>query len=108
LRKKYQQPLGVSLSVAQAVQQELLEQLAAADEADESYAEHLQSLGDCLQRLKEPHLQIIQDYYFRNETAESISRRLKKTAGSIRMALVRIRTALRECLEREQLRRGVQ
>jgi RNA polymerase sigma-70 factor (ECF subfamily) len=110
LRKKYQQPPGVSLSVAQVVQQELLEQLAAAEEseADESQAEHLQNLRDCLQRLKEPHRQIIQDYYFGNETAESISQRLKKSAGSIRMALVRIRTALRECLEREQLKRGMQ
>lgn len=66
---------------------------AAADEME------LAALEACLRGLSRDGAQLVSAYYFRAETAAEIGRRIGKGEGAVRMALLRVRQALRSCVE---------
>jgi RNA polymerase sigma factor (sigma-70 family) len=55
-------------------------------------------------RLKENHRAIVRLRYFENMKTEEISERVGLTALSVRTILVKIRKALRACVERAEPR----
>jgi RNA polymerase sigma-70 factor (ECF subfamily) len=86
--------------------QEIETSSAGAASATEIDAEaELILLRSCLQKLKPPQRELIQSFYFEDATAESISRDQGRSAGSVRMALLRIRDALAKCIRQQATRR---
>jgi RNA polymerase sigma-70 factor (ECF subfamily) len=61
-------------------------------------------LRSCLQKLKPPQRELVQSFYFEEATAESISRSQGRSAGAVRMSLLRIREALAKCIRKQATR----
>ena len=61
-------------------------------------------LSRCMDRLKENHRTMVRLRYFENMKTEEISKRVGLTALSVRSILVKIRKALRACVERAEPR----
>lgn len=55
----------------------------------------------CLQKLKPIQRELVQSFYFQDATAESISRLQGRSAGAVRMSLLRIREALAKCIRKQ-------
>jgi RNA polymerase sigma-70 factor (ECF subfamily) len=66
-------------------------------EADEE--RELEALQRCLRKLPRESAQLVSAFYFRSESAADIARRLRRGEGAVRMTLLRIRQALRRCVE---------
>jgi RNA polymerase sigma-70 factor (ECF subfamily) len=77
---------------------------AEADSDSTDQDDDLIALRNCLAQLESEHRQLIDSFYFQHKTAESIAADEGKNAGSVRMALLRIRNGLGKCIR--QLRRG--
>lgn len=84
---------------------EHLEAILAADnlqretEASSDMAEELfESLKDCISQLKPNAQDIVNRFYFAEETAEQISADRSVSSSAIRMALLRIRKSLAKCI----------
>lgn len=81
---------------------ELLEsELAIADHGpfrlnDAKY--ELMALRNCLKNLGERPRQIVEDYYFNKQSAESIAADRQQTPAAVRMLLMRVRKRLGECI----------
>lgn len=60
----------------------------------------LAALQDCLGRLPAESAALVSAHYFRAESLADIARRHGKREGALRMTLLRIRQALRECVQR--------
>jgi RNA polymerase sigma-70 factor, ECF subfamily len=58
------------------------------------------ALRACLQQLPPASLQVIKDHYYEGHTAEEIAVRLGRKGGAVRMLLLRLRHALRDCIQR--------
>lgn len=58
-------------------------------------------LRNCLQKLKPPQRDLVQRFYFEEVTAESISQEQGRSAGAVRMSLLRIREALAKCIRKQ-------
>ncbi|MCA9177255.1 MAG: sigma-70 family RNA polymerase sigma factor [Planctomycetales bacterium] len=67
------------------------------DEPDD-HQRMLDALSDCLETLSDPARELVEAFYFHRERAEAIAERTNRKSGSIRMALLRIRNALGECV----------
>ena len=88
----------------------LLQEFAAAEmksgispaptETDQDDLQALHSLQTCLEDLEGRSRDLIERFYFDNEPAERIATSLDRRPGTIRMMLLRIRTSLRQCIER--------
>jgi len=66
-------------------------------------ADKLEQLEKCVEEVKEKdpeRFHLLELRYFQNRSVEAIAEKLKSKEGSIRMALMRLRRALRECVER--------
>lgn len=77
-------------------------QLAEAENEDDAAAEHerrLQALARCLARLPRDTGALLSAYYRQGQTTLAIARRVRRTEGAVRMALMRARQALRACIE---------
>lgn len=61
----------------------------------------LSRLRNCLQKLKPPQRDLVQRFYFDEVTAESISQTQGRSAGAVRMSLLRIREALAKCIRKQ-------
>ncbi len=59
----------------------------------------LQALEGCVSKLGHENLELLSAHYFKAETAASIARRLGRRENAVRMALLRIRQALKTCME---------
>ncbi|MEZ6096208.1 MAG: sigma-70 family RNA polymerase sigma factor [Pirellulaceae bacterium] len=81
--------------------QRLLESIGTQSE-DEVFSD----LQACMEQLDGNKRKLIEEFYFKNRTAESMAKALERSAGSVRMALTRIRMALRSCMERKMKARG--
>ncbi|CAN0379796.1 unnamed protein product [Hapterophycus canaliculatus] len=55
-------------------------------------------LKECIERLAPESKQVIESHYFGGKTLESIARESKRSGGSLRMMLLRIRKALAKCI----------
>jgi RNA polymerase sigma-70 factor (ECF subfamily) len=78
---------------------ELLSQTEAAQRDAPRFATGYEALRTCLQKLSEKSRRLIALKYEQNLTATAISRQLNVTASAVRMALLRIRENLRQCLQ---------
>jgi RNA polymerase sigma-70 factor (ECF subfamily) len=58
----------------------------------------LEALRQCMGRLPQGSAMLIEEHYFQGRTIASLAREGRRSAGSVRMALLRLREALRECI----------
>lgn len=59
------------------------------------------ALEDCIAGLPEMHRQVIDDFYFGQLSAVEIAEAVESTPGAIRTLLMRVRRALRHCVEQK-------
>lgn len=87
----------------------LLERHLGMVERDEPrlpyHEREMEALRECLKRLPPDDAEIVGSYYGRAQTSAAIARRIGKSDAAVRMALMRLRQALRGCVER-RLRPG--
>jgi RNA polymerase sigma-70 factor (ECF subfamily) len=77
-------------------------QAELVDSDEERLAEldrEMTALAACLQKLPPDNAEVIRAHYFRAQSLVSIAQRLGKKESAVRMALLRIRQALRACVE---------
>ena len=63
--------------------------------------EQLAMLGECVDALSPNARELIDAYYFQSQSAQSMSEQLGRSAGSIRMALMRVRQWLAKCVQKK-------
>jgi RNA polymerase sigma factor (sigma-70 family) len=68
----------------------------------------MRQLQACLEQLEARQQSLIRRFYFEDESAESIAAELGRRPGTVRMMLLRIRTALKQCIERRGISGGEQ
>jgi RNA polymerase sigma-70 factor (ECF subfamily) len=75
-------------------------QLAYLDAEDEDArrALELEALERCMRRLPSNGARLIRDYYFRGRSIADLASEQRKNEGAVRMMLLRLREALRECV----------
>jgi RNA polymerase sigma-70 factor, ECF subfamily len=61
----------------------------------------ISALGDCIRRLPPHSAQIVERHYWNGEKTVAIARELGKAEGVVRMTLLRVRQALRRCVEQK-------
>lgn len=59
----------------------------------------LTALRQCLESLREHGGKLVREHYFKGRPAAEIARELGKTEGAVWVALLRIRGALRQCID---------
>lgn len=64
----------------------------------------LAALQDCLRRLAPESRRVVEEHYFERQTLEAIAARQNRSGGSVRMLLLRVRNALRTCLDEKRVR----
>ncbi len=81
---------------------EALLDLAAqnADAAEEQHLADIKALRDCVAELPQPQRRLLARRYVHGEAVQDIARSLSKQANTLSMTLLRLRAALRSCLER--------
>lgn len=82
-----------------AFSNELLEVLADVDSPDESDEELLAALDHCLGKLSETQQELVRERYTPGHSLEDLAARTGRSAGSLRIALQRIREVLRRCID---------
>jgi RNA polymerase sigma-70 factor (ECF subfamily) len=60
----------------------------------------LDALRQCMALLPAGSARLVEQHYFKGQTIASLALELRKSAGSVRMALLRLREGLRECIRR--------
>ena len=58
----------------------------------------LEALRQCMDRLPPGSARLIEEHYFQGKTLASLASEGRRSAGSVRMALLRLREALRDCI----------
>jgi RNA polymerase sigma-70 factor (ECF subfamily) len=81
-----------------AVLAPLLARRAEAD-APEVHERRVAALRGCLETLPPASASIVDEFYFRNRSANELARSAGKSENAIWMALMRVRLALRRCVE---------
>ncbi len=61
----------------------------------------LAALRGCMQMLSSETRQAVEEHYFQKQSAEAIGRQRGRSAGSVRMMLLRVRKALAECIRKK-------
>jgi RNA polymerase sigma-70 factor (ECF subfamily) len=72
---------------------------AAAEEPVASHESELAALEECLDGLHEHSARLVREFYFEGRTAREISELSGKKEVSVWVTIMRIRRALRECIE---------
>ena len=71
-----------------------------AGQADCSRAEaEISALQDCVKNLPEHSAELVSEHYFKGRSAAELAKVLGKNEGTLRMTLLRIRQALRDCIQ---------
>ena len=85
----------------QYIELEIARQQISRIESDdlEKAAETHEALRHCLNRLPEPSRQLVSAYYYQGQTSDEIGRDTGQKSGTIRMKLMRIRSALQKCIQ---------
>lgn len=78
---------------------EILDQVAAELHEEHSSAES-RALHGCVDKLAEPHRELLQMRYRDGQPLAEVARRLGQTLAAVNMKIVRIRRALLECTKR--------
>lgn len=58
------------------------------------------SLDRCLEKLPEKQRVLVDGYYFKQSSVETVAQQARRTVDAVYKALQRIRLQLRECMER--------
>jgi RNA polymerase sigma-70 factor, ECF subfamily len=58
----------------------------------------LEAMRQCLDRLPPSSARLVVEHYFKGRTIASLAAEGRRSAGSVRMALLRLREALRDCI----------
>jgi len=66
----------------------------------------ISALQDCIRNLPETGARLLAEHYFQSRSAVEIARKRGGKEGAIRMALLRVRQMLRECIERTMAAEG--
>jgi RNA polymerase sigma-70 factor (ECF subfamily) len=69
--------------------------------AETSIADLLPAMRDCLEQLPPRSRELLQRRYSDNENAATLARGLRMNADAVRQQLLRIRLAVKECVERK-------
>lgn len=78
------------------------ENVSRSQTCDSTSSEMLiETLAQCLEKLKPKSRSLVESIYFQNITAEEIARSSNQKGSSIRMSLLRIRKALAKCIRRQ-------
>jgi len=86
---------------------ELVESLSQGAERFAVGAEEIQlALAKCLQSLPEKSRDLINQRYFKSKTMSEIADSLERSTGSIKVAMVRARQQLAECVEKRMASEG--
>ena len=72
---------------------------AEADAGGDDWGDHRIALADCVKKLPELSRKIVEMRYAEGVLSEEIARQLQRTAAAVRMALMRAREGLAECIE---------
>ncbi len=72
--------------------------LSQAENLDQDVTDVLETLNDCLQLLQPRARQLVDEYYFRDMTAQQIAIQNDQKPGTVRMTLLRIRRLLARCI----------
>ncbi|HSP42015.1 MAG TPA: sigma-70 family RNA polymerase sigma factor [Luteolibacter sp.] len=78
---------------------EVIDVLAEVAPAEESDEELFSALDQCLDKLSESQQELVRERYTPGHSLEDLAARTGRTAGSLRIALLRIREVLRRCIE---------
>jgi RNA polymerase sigma-70 factor (ECF subfamily) len=57
------------------------------------------ALERCIRQLPEKSATLVRERYFRQQGTEAIAELFNKSAGAVRVALMRVRESLRQCIE---------
>jgi RNA polymerase sigma-70 factor (ECF subfamily) len=68
------------------------------DDEDQQRALELEALERCMRRLPTNGARLIRDYYFKGRSIADLASEQRKNEGAVRMMLLRLREALRECV----------
>lgn len=77
----------------------VLDGVAAAAEEFSADSERSSALLGCLKKLPSKQLALIEDRYTRGQSILAIAERKQQTAAAVKMALLRVRRVLLECVE---------
>jgi RNA polymerase sigma-70 factor (ECF subfamily) len=97
-RRRRQDDLAAAVARWQA-------EAAEADEPSPAHDRELSALQGCLKKLSRDNAELIRSYYFQARTSIEIADRLGRSESAVRMALLRLRQALRACVQ-ERLAAG--
>lgn len=78
----------------------LLDQMVEAASSMDSRSLHQAALEECVSKLSDQQREIVKARYTRGSSLEQLADQLQSSAGSLRIALHRIRAALRKCVEK--------
>jgi RNA polymerase sigma-70 factor (ECF subfamily) len=84
-----------------AVADILLEQTTGGDALEPDLAHLLPFMRDCVGQLPARSQELLQRRYSAGETASDLARALRMNADAVRQALMRIRLAVRDCIEKK-------
>lgn len=71
-----------------------------AHPVEEDHARELAALRQCVRELEGTNGELVAEHYFLGVPAVELARRLGRKASAVRMALLRVRRSLRDCVER--------
>ncbi|MFU8892725.1 MAG: sigma-70 family RNA polymerase sigma factor [Luteolibacter sp.] len=79
--------------------EETIDMLAEIDPADHATEDLLTALDLCLDKLSPSQQELVRERYTPGHSLEDLATRTGRTAGSLRIALLRIREVLRRCID---------
>lgn len=85
----------------------LAQDLAVQPVEDEGAAREVEALRGCLRELPEPSADMVRRHYFERMSASQIAKATDRSPGAVWVALMRVRDALRRCVERKMAMSGV-
>jgi RNA polymerase sigma-70 factor (ECF subfamily) len=71
-------------------------------------ARRMAALEDCIQNLPEHSAGLVADVYFKGRSTGEIAQQTERKVGAVSMVLLRIRQALRRCIESRLTATGAQ
>lgn len=84
---------------------ELLNALAEpVENTDDDNEKHLTALEHCMGKLRENDRELISHRYTAGKSLESLASLQSKSAGSLRVSLFRLRTTLKNCIEKQMMK----
>ena len=84
-----------------ALSDEVLEKLARESPPPQTDEAYLRALEGCMAKLDDEHREMISWRYSAGKSLQALAERRGETPGALRISLMRIRRALRQCVEQQ-------